>query len=106
MAFSCKMHMNKPIKILIGAAALITAGVAVGTAITPLQTTITVTEDDLSPCGKGYSLIGDICESTPEGYVETRSKCEMGVDSMEAAWVEQDYQSELEKCRNAEMPAP
>ena len=53
MTFSCKMHMNKPIKILIGAAALITAGVAVGTAITPLQTTITVTEDDLSPCGKG-----------------------------------------------------
>ena len=100
------MYMNKPIKILIGAAALITAGMAVGAAITPLQATTAVTDGDLSPCGKGYSLIGDICEPTPEGYVETRSKCEMGVDSMEAAGVEQDYQFELEKCRNAEMLAP
>ena len=80
MAFSCKIHMNKPIKIRIGAAALITAGVAVGAAITPPQATITVTEGDLSPRGNGYSLIGDICEPIPEGYVETRSKCEMGVD--------------------------
>ena len=51
------MYMNKPIKILIGAAALITAGMAVGAAITPLQATTAVTDGDLSPCGKGYSLI-------------------------------------------------
>ena len=61
-----------------------------------------------SPCGDGYSLIGDICMPTPEGYVETRSECEMGVDSMEAAGVEQDYQAELAKCREeaaaAELP--
>ena len=55
---------------------------------------------------EGYSLIGDICEPTPEGYVETRSECEMGVDSREAAGVEQDYQAELEKCRNAGPPVP
>lgn len=52
-----------------------------------------------SPCGEGYSLIGDICEPTPEGYVETRNECEMGVDSMEAAGVEQDYAAEIAKCR-------
>ena len=57
-------------------------------------------------CGEGYSLIGDICEPTPEGYVETRSECEMGVDSLEAAGVEQDYQTELEKCRNAGPSVP
>ena len=55
-----------------------------------------------SPGGDGYSLIGDICMPTPEGYVETRSECEMGVDSMEAAGVEQDYQAELAKCREEE----
>ena len=60
-------------------------------------------EPDYYPCGPGYSLIGDICEPTPEGYVETRSRCEMGVDSMEAAGVEQDYAAEIEKCRNAEL---
>ena len=106
MPFSCKIRMNKPAKILVVAVALITAGVVVGVTITLLQTTMPVTEGDLSPCGKGYSLIGDICEPTPEGYVETRSKCEMGVDSREAAGVEQDYQAELEKCRNAEVPVP
>ena len=58
-----------------------------------------------SPCGDGYSLIGDICMPTPEGYVETRSECEMGVDSMEAAGVEQDYQAELAKCREEEAAA-
>ncbi len=35
---------------------------------------------------------------TPEGYVETRSACEMRVDSMEAAGVEQNYPEEIEKC--------
>ena len=55
-----------------------------------------------SPCGDGYSLIGDICMPTPEGYVETRSECEIGVDSREAAGVEQDYQAELAKCREEE----
>lgn len=52
-----------------------------------------------SPCGEGYSLIGDICMPTPEGYVETRNECEMGVDSMEAAGVEQNYAAEIAKCR-------
>lgn len=56
-----------------------------------------------SPCGNGYSLIGDICEPTPKGYVETRSQCEMGVDSREAAGVEQDYQTELKKCRDGQQ---
>lgn len=51
------------------------------------------------PCKEGYSLIGDICMPTPEGYVETRNECEMGVDSREAAGVEQDYAAELAKCR-------
>lgn len=58
-----------------------------------------------SPCGKGYSLIGDICEPTPEGYVETRNACEMGVDSMEAAGVEQDYAAEIAKCRENQTDA-
>ena len=58
--------------------------------------------DPGNPCGiEGYALIGDICMEAPEGYVETRSECEMGVDSREAAGVEQDYQAELEKCRQA-----
>ena len=57
-------------------------------------------EHDYSPCGSGYSLIGDICEPTPKGYVETRSRCEMRVDSREAAGVEQDYAAERAKCRN------
>lgn len=56
--------------------------------------------DPGNPCGiEGYALIGDICMPAPEGYVETRSECEMDVDSREAAGVEQDYQAELEKCR-------
>ena len=50
-------------------------------------------------CGEGYVLIGDICEVAPDGYVETRSECEIAVDSREAAGVEQDYMAELEKCR-------
>ena len=59
--------------------------------------------DPDNPCGiEGYAMIGDICEPAPEGYVETRSDCEIGVDSREAAGVEQDYQAELEKCRLAE----
>ena len=58
-----------------------------------------------SPCGDGYSLIGDICMPTPEGYVETRSECEMGIDSMEAAGVEQDYAAEIAKCREEERLA-
>ena len=59
--------------------------------------------DPDNPCGiEGYALIGDICGPAPEGYVEERSECEMGVDSREAAGVEQDYQAELEKCRLAE----
>ena len=70
------------------------------------QETVTVIDGGGGPCGEGYSLIGDICEPTPEGYVETRSECEMGVDSREAAGVEQDYQAELEKCRNAGPPVP
>ena len=52
-----------------------------------------------SPCEEGYYLAGDICDKMPPGYVETRNECEMGVDSMEAAGVKQDYQLELEKCR-------
>lgn len=50
------------------------------------------------PCGEGYVLIGDICDIAPDGYVETRTECEMAVDSREAAGVEQDYMAELEKC--------
>lgn len=52
-----------------------------------------------SPCRSGYSLIGDVCEPTPEGYVETRNPCEMAVDSMEAAGVSQNYAEEFDKCR-------
>ena len=52
-----------------------------------------------SPCGDGYTLIGDICEPIPAGYVETRSECEMAVDSREAAGVEQNYAMEIAKCR-------
>lgn len=107
MTLSRKIHMNKTAKILVGVAALATVGVVVAIVISQSQAAITVTDDDdLYPCGKGYSLIGDICQPTPDGYVETRSKCEMGVDSMEAAGVEQDYLAELEKCRNAEMLEP
>ena len=51
------------------------------------------------PCGEGFYLSGDICEPAPPGYVETRSECEMAVDSMEAAGVEQDYMAETAKCR-------
>ena len=51
------------------------------------------------PCGEGFYLSGDICEPAPPGYVETRSECEMAVDSMEAAGVEQDYAAEIAKCR-------
>ena len=123
-----KERMNKTAKILAGVAALIAAGVAVGAAMAPPQETVidggggwpnilgipkidqqgtvTVVDGSGGPCGEGYSLIGDICEPTPEGYVETRSECEMGVDSREAAGVEQDYQAELEKCRNAGPPVP
>lgn len=54
---------------------------------------------DASPCGEGYVLIGDICDVAPDGYAETRNECEMAVDSLEAAGVEQDYMAELEKCR-------
>ena len=102
----CKECMNRTAKILAGVAALIAAGVAVGAAMAPPQETVTVIDGGGGPCGEGYSLIGDICEPTPEGYVETRSECEMGVDSREAAGVEQDYQAELEKCRNAGPPVP
>ena len=102
--------MNRTAKILAGVATLIAAGVAVGAAMAPpqetvidggggwpstlgipksdQQETVTVIDGGGSPCGEGYSLIGDICEPTPEGYVETRSECEMGVDSREAAGVE------------------
>lgn len=53
-----------------------------------------------SPCGaEGYALIGDTCQPAPEGYVETRTPCEMAVDSREAAGVDQDYLAELERCR-------
>ena len=52
-----------------------------------------------SPCEEGYYLAGDICDKMPPGYVEARNECEMGVDSMEAAGVDQDYNAELEKCR-------
>ena len=100
----CKERMNRTAKILAGVAAFIAAGVAVGAAMAPPQET--VIDGGGGPCGEGYSLIGDICEPTPEGYVETRSECEMGVDSREAAGVEQDYQAELEKCRNAGPPVP
>ena len=102
----CKERMNRTAKILAGVAALIAAGVAVGAAMAPPQETVTVIDGGGGPCGEGYSLIGDICKPTPEGYVETRSECEMGVDSLEAAGVEQDYQAELEKCRNAGPPVP
>lgn len=51
------------------------------------------------PCGEGFYMSGDVCEPAPPGYVETRSECEMAVDSMEAAGVEQDYMAELAKCR-------
>ena len=124
----CKERMNRTAKILAGVAAFIAAGVAVGAAMAPpqetvidggggwpsilgipkidQQETVTVIDGGGGPCGEGYSLIGDICEPTPEGYVETRSECEMGVDSREAAGVEQDYQAELEKCRNAGPPVP
>lgn len=61
---------------------------------------------DAEPCAKGYSLIGDICQPTPEGYVETRTECEMGVDSREAAGVVQNYQEELAKCRAQEKTEP
>ena len=44
-------------------------------------------------------MSGDVCEPAPPGYVETRSECEMAVDSMEAAGVEQDYMAETAKCR-------
>ncbi len=54
-----------------------------------------------NPCGDGYYLMGDICEPAPTGYVETRSECEMAVESMEAAGVEQDFMAEIEKCRRA-----
>ena len=104
IAPSCKERMNRTAKILAGVAALIAAGVAVGAAMAPPQET--VIDGGGSACGEGYSLIGDICEPTPEGYVEARSECEMGVDSREAAGVEQDYQAELEKCRNAGPPMP
>lgn len=32
-------------------------------------------------CGPGFRLVVDICEVAPPGYVETRSECEIGVDS-------------------------
>ena len=51
------------------------------------------------PCGDGFYLVGDICEPAPPGYVETRSECEMAVESMEAAGVEQDFAAEIAKCR-------
>lgn len=51
------------------------------------------------PCGEGFYTSGDVCEPAPPGYVETRSECEMAVDSMEAAGVEQDYMAETAKCR-------
>jgi len=51
------------------------------------------------PCGEGFYMSGDVCEPAPPGYVETRSECEMAVDSMEAAGVEQDYMAELAECR-------
>ena len=54
------------------------------------------------PCGEGYFLLGDICEPAPEGYIETRTPCEIGVDSLEAAGVEQDYLAELARCREEE----
>ena len=54
-----------------------------------------------SPCGEGMALIGDICMTAPEGYVEARTDCEIAVDSMEAAGVEQDYAAEIAKCREA-----
>ena len=55
------------------------------------------------PCGEGYFLLGDICEPVPEeGYIETRTPCEIGVDSLEAAGVEQDYLAELARCREEE----
>ena len=49
-------------------------------------------------CGDGFYLVGDVCEPAPPGYVETRSKCEMAVESMEAAGVEQDFAAEIAKC--------
>lgn len=52
-----------------------------------------------SPCRTGYTLIGDICEPTPPGYVETRNRCEIAVGSREAAGVDQNYILELEKCK-------
>ena len=56
--------------------------------------------DPGNPCGiEGYALIGDVCGPAPEGYVETRTPCEIAVDSREAAGVDHDYQAELEKCR-------
>ena len=56
-----------------------------------------------SPCGmKGYALRGDICERVPAGHSETRTPCEVAADSRESAGVEQDYQHELEKCREQE----
>ena len=115
--------MNKTAKILAGVAALIAAGVAVGAAMAPPQETVidggggwpsilgipkidqqgtvTVIDGSGGPCGEGYSLIGDICEPTPEGYVETRSECEMESTAGRLPGWNRDYQAELEKCRNA-----
>ena len=59
-------------------------------------------EQAFAQCGPGYRLIGDICDVAPPGYVETRSECEMGVESMEAAGVKQDFAAEIEKCRQME----
>ena len=56
--------------------------------------------DPDNPCGiEGYALIGDVCGPAPEGYVETRTPCEIAVDSREAAGVDHDYLAELERCR-------
>lgn len=52
------------------------------------------------PCGDGFYLVGDVCEPAPPGYVEARSECEMAVESMEAAGVEQDFAAEIAKCRS------